>query len=902
MKKATQNGAQVAIPWIGFSKIVAVAVLCLLVPVMVQGEEAENRIAVLPFEVYTAVPMDHLRQGFQEMLSLRISRKGLPVVDTALVDQHPKAFLSVLEEKDLYAIGHDLGADWVVTGTITEIGDKVSLNLRLIDVSAVKRPVSFSIVEDDIDQLWDAAEDGADEICDQITEVVRIDSIQVKGNKRIETEAILTVVETQEGDGFDVERLNRDLRAIYKMGYFSDISIETEDSPKGKIVTFVVNEKPAIAKIRFEGAKKGKEKDLLEEAGIKLYTILDENEIRQSVNRLKEYYRKKRFYNAKITERIEELENNEISLTYEIDKGKKVYITEVKFVGNSAFDDGDLKDVMHTSEKGWLFWFNDSGKVDDTALEYDVHNLGVFYRNHGFMNAMVGDPEISVIKEGELSLTIEITEGSRYKVNEVKVEGDLVETEEELLKYTKIRKEEYYNAEVIYNDIQELKNVCANHGYAYAEVSPRISEDNENYLADIVYYIDKGEKVHFERINIVGNVKTRDKVIRRELEVVEGGVYNGTAVTESTEKLNRLGFFDNVEMETRKGSEDDLIILDVNVDESYRTGSYGFGIAWSDYEGLVGHANVTVENLMGRGQSLGTSVYYGSVSKNIMVQFTEPWIYDRDISGTVMAYHSGYDYYEYSTRSIGGALGVGFPLESWGLGDLTRGSIRVSHETSDIQNISSSAAMVLREMQGKNITNSITLGISRVSWDKPWLPSKGSLNTFSVETAGGILGGDVGYNKYMLRTEWYFPLFWSTVFVAKGNAGLIKRKAQEKFPVFKKFILGGVGSVRGFDDYTISPRDPITGDRIRGEKMMFYNFEYRFPLGKERGITGLVFFDAGNVWTEEENFDFTGMRMSVGVGGMWWTPYMGQMSIYYGRKLNPHTNESAGEIQFSGGF
>jgi outer membrane protein insertion porin family len=210
--------------------------------------------------------------------------------------------------------------------------------------------------------------------------------------------------------------------------------------------------------------------------------------------------------------------------------------------------------------------------------------------------------------------------------------------------------------------------------------------------------------------------------------------------------------------------------------------------------------------------------------------------------------------------------------------------------------------MAIKEMEGKNVTNSITLGISRISWDRPWLPSKGSYNGFSVETAGGFLGGDVGYNKYQLRTEWYFPLFWSTVFVAKGNAGLIKRKGQEKLPVFKKYILGGVGTVRGFDDYSISPRDPISGDRIRGEKMMFYNFEYRFPLGKEKGITGLVFFDAGNVWTEEEDFDFTGMRMSVGVGGMWVTPMLGRMSIFYGRKLNPHTNESAGEIQFSQGF
>ena len=500
MKKTMQGGTQIAVPWTRFSKIVALSVLCLLVPVMAQGEEGDNNIAVLPFEIYTAEPMDHLRRGFQEILSIRFSRKGFPVVDTAVVNQHPKAFLSVLEEEDLYAIGNDLDADWVVTGSITEIGDKISLNLKLFDITRVKRPVSLSMVEDDISQLADMAERALDAIYAQITDVALIDSIQIKGNRRIETEAILTVVETQRGDGFDVERLNRDLRAIYKMGFFADISIESEDSPTGKIVTFIVNEKPSITRIRFEGAKKGKEDELEEEAGIKLYTIFDRNEVRQSINRLKEYYHKKGYYNVEITERIEELQDNAISLTYEIDRGEKVYIKEIKFVGNSEFDDDDLKDIMQSSEKGWLSWLIDSGQVNETALEYDVHNIGTFYRNHGFMNANASGPEISVNEEGELFITIEITEGSQYRMNEVKVEGDLLKTEEELLEYINIRKEEFFNGEVIYEDIQALESVCADQGYAYAEVSPLISEDDENHLVDISYHIDKAEKVRFERI------------------------------------------------------------------------------------------------------------------------------------------------------------------------------------------------------------------------------------------------------------------------------------------------------------------------------------------------------------------------------------------------------------------
>jgi outer membrane protein insertion porin family len=346
---------------------------------------------------------------------------------------------------------------------------------------------------------------------------------------------------------------------------------------------------------------------------------------------------------------------------------------------------------------------------------------------------------------------------------------------------------------------------------------------------------------------------------------------------------------------TRKGSQDDLMILDVHIEERPHLGSFQFGIAYSEYEGMVGQIAVSRENLFGRGQTLGVSMYKGGRSKSLSLRFGEPWLFDKDISGSITVYGSKREYYEYTTESMGGALGVGFPLEAWGLGDLTRGSVRISYDNSDIDEIEETAARVIREMAGKNVTNSIALGIGRDSRDRPLFTSKGSVNSFSIETAGGFLGGDVAFNKYQVKTEWYFPLFWSTVFMVRGTAGLIKPKGQTKVPVFQKYILGGPGSVRGFDEYSISPRDPVTGDRVRGEKMMYYNFEYRIPI-REKEMYGVVFFDAGNVWTEEQDYDFTGMRMAVGVGVMWDSP-MGPLSIYFGKKLDPHSDESSSELQ-----
>jgi outer membrane protein insertion porin family len=894
-----QGDMQMTFPWRRFSRMVVFLVWCLLIPAIIQGEEERSNVAVLPFGIYTSEPMDHLKEGFQEILSLHIAKKGLTVINPDVVNRYPKAYSSVLEEKDLYAMGKDLNADWVITGSITQIGDKISISLKLLDTTKDKPPFSLSLVEDDMDQMADIAERTSAAVYERMTGAVHIDSIQVKGNRRIETEAILSVIEIQRGDEIDPERLNRELRSIYRMGFFEDVSIETEDSPTGKIVTFVVTEKPSIAKIIFEGVKKGKEDELMEEAGIKVYSIVDRNEIRLSINRLKEYYRKKGYYYAEITEKIEELPDNWISLTYEINKGEKVFIRKIEFVGNHEFDDDDLKDIMVSREKGFFSWLTDSGRLDEKALEYDLLKISAFYQTHGFMKAMAGGPEISFDKKG-VSVTIEITEGPRYRIHDVRVDGDLLGTAEELLQHVNITKEEFFNRDIVIEDKQALERIYEDEGYAYAEISPLTQEDDEKRLVDITYHIDKASKVRFERINIIGNTRTRDKVIRRELEVIEGEYFNGTAITKSTESLNRLGYFDNVEMVTRKGSEDDLMILDVHIEEKPHLGSLQFGVAYSDYEGLVGQVAVTRENLFGRGQSLGVSMYRGDRSKSLSLRFAEPWLCDKDISGSISVYGSKLEYYEYTTKSVGGALGVGFPLEAWGLGDLTRGSVRISHDNSDISDIEVIAAYVIKEMAGKNVTNSIAFGIGRDSRDRPLFTNKGSVNSFSIETAGGFLGGDVGFNKYQVSTEWYFPLPWSTVFVAKGTAGLIKRKEGNKLPVFQKYILGGPGSVRGFDEYSISPRDPVSGDRIRGEKMMFYNFEYRIPI-REREMVGVVFFDAGNVWTEEQNYDFTDMRMAVGVGVMWDSP-MGPLSIFFGKKLDPHRDESSSELQMGGLF
>ncbi len=883
--RLNQDSKELVFSHMRIFRIVALMVLCLLVPVLVHAEE-KGKVAVLSFRVYAPTPLDHLRKGLQEMLTARLAKKGLIMMSPDVTNRHAMALLPFIEEKDILALGKDLGADWVITGSLTQIGRKISLDLKVFDITGKKPPFSLFIVEDDMDRLSDATQRASISVYNQVVGIIQIDSIEIKGNKRIEREAILAMLGTKKGDGLNPDQLNEDLRAIYKMGFFTDVSIETEDGAKGKVVIFNVQEKPSIARIVFEGNKEEKDKQLKEEVGIKEYSILNRGEIKQSINRLREYYRQKGYYTVEIKDRIEELPQNEVALIYEIEEGAKIYITKIEFVGNSKFDDDDLKDVMETSEKGILSWITKSGLLDKKKLEFDVQKITSFYQNQGYMKAKAGDPEVTYKKDEGLIITIEVVEGPQYGVNEVTIVGELIRPVDELLKNVKINKEKFFNREIVRKDIMALGGAYADDGYAYAEVSPVIKTDDENHLVDITYRISKGNRVRFERINITGNTRTRDKVIRRELGVIEGEYFSGKGLTKSTRNLYRLGYFEDVEVQTKKGSQDDLMVLNINVKER-PTGSFAFGVGYSQFESAIGNLSISENNLFGRGQQLVASVMIGGRTQNIDIRFTEPWLFDKPLSGGIDIYSWERQYDEYTRDSLGGALRFGFPLLSLGLDEFTRGSARYTYDDADIYDIAETAAQEIKEMAGRNLTSSIGVGITRDSKDRPFLTTEGSLNGLSVESAGGFLGGDVGFYKYLATTAWYFPLFWKTVFLAQGRWGYIDEKPGEKLPVYQKFRIGGINTVRGFEEYSLSPRDPNTGDPIGGNQMVIFNIEYRFPLLEEQGIVGLVFFDAGNVFTDDPNaVTVSGLRMGAGGGIRWYSP-VGPIRLEYGFNLDP---------------
>lgn len=876
-----------------FYRWIPVPVLLVLLLGAAPARGAESPVvAVLPFEIYAADSPERLGVDAQRMLGDMLAGKGANVVAIELVNAHPLAGKPGLSQRQMVEIARSLGAGTIVSGTLTQIGREVSVDLSMVEEE--REPRLFFGTAGHMDQLRETMARIANSLFLEISGVPQVETVRVEGNRRIEDAAILRVIETSKGAPVDPSRLDRDLRAVYGMGFFNDVNIRVEDGPRGQVVIFQVTEKPSVGRIVFTGNRRIKDDELLKTLGYRLYSVYAPSEVRQSVNRLKELYREKAYYNAEITVELTDLPNNEVQVEYIINENQKVFITDISFTGNKAFDERRLRRIMLTSEKGFFSWLTSSGRLDERKLEVDMLRISTFYHNQGYIKARVADPEVIFDKEKGIRLVFAIEEGPRYHVGKLAVEGEIDRPEEDLLAKLKLHPGHVFNREILREDVGAIRNVFVDQGYAYADVGLITREDEEANSVDVTFRVTRGQKVRFERITISGNTSTRENVIRRELKAIEGKYFSGEAFRKSTANLHRTGFFEDVEVQTRRGSTEEKIILDLRVEER-PTGVFSAGAGYSSEDSAFVMFQLGEQNLLGKGYSLFANARIGGKSSLYDISFVNPWLFDTPISIGTDVYKWEREWRDYDRDSYGGAFMVGFPL--W-LDEYTRGSVRYGYDHARISNVQDTAAFQIREMIGTNVTSSTTLEIRRNSTDRPWNTTKGSINSLSFEYAGGFLGGDEYFNRYEARSAWFFPVKWGTAIMAQGRVGLVSRRSGGNLSVFQKYNLGGINTVRGFDYGTISPREGV--NFVGGEKMMAYNLEYRFPLAGEQGVSGVFFFDAGNVFRRDESFTFSGIRKSVGAGIRWYSP-MGPLRLEYGRNLDPKPWESSGRWEFTVG-
>jgi len=856
------------------------------------GAADEGRVAVLPLTIYSQINLAYLQKNMLEALVEGLTKQQIPVVPLSLTI--PWQNKKIPEDAaELRAIGRELEAEYLLYGSLTRIGQRLHLKGNLLEVASEKPPVVFSLSEDGLENLLRLMDRFAREVGGRIQKREKIASLTVRGNQRIETSAILKEIKSKAGDPYSPEFLDQDLRAVFKMGYFSDVRVETTPTPQGKAVTFVVEERPFVKRIEIKGNRELKEEDLKEQITVKPFTIYNQNTVNESVEKMKAFYQSKGYYNVRITQTMTlEDQGKAAVLVFQITEGKKVYIKTITFKGNKGVTEKQLKEVMSTNEKGFFSFVTSSGVYKKELLEQDLEKIAAYYYNNGYLKAKVGEP--TVRHEGDwLYIEIPIEEGNRYQMGKVDLQGDLIRPKEKMMALLSVTKEKFYNRGAIRKDILTLTDLYSLEGFAFADVNPVIQEDPQVLKVDLTYEIRKGSKVYFERIDIVGNIKTRDKVIRRELKVSERGLFDAAALRKSNENLQRLDFFEEVNLSTSPGSEEDRMRLKVEVKEKL-TGSFSLGAGYSAVEKFMFVGQIAERNLFGRGQRLSLDAQLGAITTRYNLGFFEPWLFDTQISSDSNIFKWTREYDKYNKDSIGGSQGFGYPI--WG--EDVRAYLTYAYEDANVTDVAEDAAQIIQDMKGRHRTSSLKLTLRRDTRDLIFNTTKGSLNSLSVEYAGGPLGGTNYFTRYGISSGWYIPLFWGTTFFANGKWGYITRNPGGDLPLYEKFYLGGINSIRGFKYSSISPRDPNTGQQIGGEQMIQFNFEFIFPLMAKAGLKGVLFYDMGNVFTKEEGLNLGNLRKSAGLGIRWYSP-IGPLRLEWGYVLDRKPGEDQSNWEFT---
>jgi outer membrane protein insertion porin family len=846
-------------------------------------------IVVMPFEVHAKEQLLYLQSEIPEAIAKNLEQEGarVLVLDRDSVPEWQERVESI---EQIRKLGLQTGAEYILWGSLTWIGQQFSLDLKLLSSLEDQKANLFSEAGKGIENLPASVKEIVKDISFVIFKREIIVEVLIKGNDRIEEDAINRVIKTKPGDIYNLKSLSQDLKAIYSMGYFDDIRIEAETKPQGKTIIFKVKEKPTLRSIRISGNIKAYDDEEIKEVlTVKSGSILNIFKIKNDVNRIEELYKEKNYHNVKVDYKIYPRKKNQADLEFIIEEGKKVRISEIQFEGNRAYSSRKLKGVMTTSEKSILSWITSAGDLVQQNLEQDVAKIRSFYHNHGYIQARVGEPQI-VYKGNNIEITIKIDEGPQFKVGKVDLAGDLILPEQKLLEKIKITDEKFYNRETLRNDILALTDLYANEGYANVDVSPRIDQDKENLIVNITYEIKKGKQVYFEEIIISGNTKTRDKVIRRELRVYEQELFSAQRLKRSVRNLFRLDFFEDVKVDTAAGSSAEKKILKIDVTEK-STGAFQLGAGFGNVENFFGIVSISERNLFGRGQKLSLTGMLGAKTAKYTLSFTEPWLFNIPLSATIEAYNWNYDYTQYNKDSVGGSFRLSYPLF-----DYTRGAVSYIFDRARVYNIDDDAADSIKDLKGVNVKSSITASLGFDSRDSVFNPTKGSDHGVSVEYAG--LGGDIGFIKYIAETAWYYNLFWDAVVVGHSKGGYVDGSPNKLLPDYEKFYLGGIDSLRGFERDDLAPLDN-KGNRVGGNKYIQFNFELRYPLLKDLGVLGVAFFDTGQVWGDEESVDFTDLRESAGLGIKWLSP-MGPINMFYGWILDrKDSDHGTGGFEFS---
>ncbi|MGO9613644.1 MAG: outer membrane protein assembly factor BamA [Dissulfurispiraceae bacterium] len=718
-----------------------------------------------------------------------------------------------------------------------------------------------------------------------------VTAIEVKGLRRIEEGAIRSRVSQKIREPLSQEKTTEDIKTLYKMGYFDDVRVEIEPFEGGIKVIYVVKEKPTIVRVEFQGNKEFEDSKLKEKINITPGAIADITLINDNATKLRAFYEDEGYYLASIVPVLRKLKEGELALTYQIEEGQKVKIKEIRIEGNKIMSTRKIKGVMKTTERGLFSFITGTGYYKKEEMKADVEKIRDLYYNNGYIKVTVGEPQIHLTDDMKgMKITIQISEGEQFRVSSVEVTGEKVYTEQEVRQQIKIAPKMVFSKAVLQRDVAAISELYANNGYALVSIFPDLTPDEEKKETRIVFKINEGDKYRIGRIEISGNTRTRDKVIRREIRLDEGDLFNAASLKRSYERLNNLQFFETVDISPKPEPEEKLVDVDVKVKEK-STGFLSVGGGYSSVDKIVGMVDVTQGNLWGTGQYLKLRGELGALSSYYEVAYKDPWFLDKQLSFGASIYRNTRDYGDFDREGYGTEFSLGKNFwEYW------TATLSYNFEDALVYNVLDTASTVIKDQGGTYITSAFSFSLMRDSTDNHIDPMRGSRNDVSVTVAG--FGGNTGYIKGIAESGWYFPIFDVTAIHLKGTIGYETAIFGKKLPLYEQFYVGGINTVRGFDFGYAGPLD-INGQPIGGTREVIFNSEYIFPIIPEYKFKGVVFFDAGKGYDASEGL-LTNLRYGAGPGIRWISP-VGPIRVEWGFNLNRRPGEAASKIEFTFG-
>jgi outer membrane protein insertion porin family len=850
------------------------------------------KLAIVPFEVHAKTGKEILHQAFYDALLRELARaREIEVLDR---NQLPEPYREKPpEESKLKEIGEKIGATHLIGGTLSQIGENINVDARIYDVKAQKLLLPISAEGKGWESLSGIAARLRGEILLRVSASLRIAKIEFKGNERIEAAVLNQAIKSTQGGLYSEALIATDIKEIYKLGYFEDVAVDVTDTPEGKVVVYQVKERGLITDIVFQGNKAIKKDDLESTITFKTKQVLNTGSIATSLEKIKELYDSKGYYNAEIKYKIEPVRTKEVRVVFDIKEHDRLYVKKISFEGNLTFRDKELKKLMKTEERGLFSWLSDAGVLKRDQLRQDVNKITVHYFNNGFIYAQVGEPAVTFDKKG-IYIKIKIVEGKRYKVGKVKIEGDtLKKSREELFEKLTVTKKAFFDRGAVMSDVESLTGACNDEGYAYAEVNPVTSVNEKEQTVDVTFKISKGPLVYFNRIHITGNTKTRDRVIRRLLAFTEGELYNSTKLKDSYKNLERTRFFEEIDFQAEKGPTETLTDIGIRVKEK-QTGMFSVGVAYSALDGAMAMASISQQNLFGRAQTLSLKATLGQNAHYYDLTFIEPWLFDTNIWSRFELWNTLRYYDSYTLDTYGASPTLGYPI--WPKYNIYA-YLQYAYSVSRVRDIAITASDTIKAAEGTYTMSALTPTLTRDTTDDAYFPTKGSVASIYTTIAGEFLGGNTHFMRHGANGAWYKSLpFFDSVFDVKGRIGYLQSLKGEPIPIYELFYVGGINSIRGLR--YVGPKDPVTGDLIGGRTMLSLNFDLVFPLVRDAGIRGVIFFDTGNAW--DSGYHLNDMRKTAGLGVRWYSP-IGPLRLEWGYVLDRKEGEAASRFEFTMG-